>query len=262
MIFDTNTLGYKLVTGQLKKHSEQLNKYVAGMLDTDGSICFEFTNGKAYVRIGLSQAATVDGDFQMLRSLHRHYKLGTLSYDYTKKGVSMCHWRLGTKQAKMLYGLVGKHMRIKQSHFKNILEHDRLGTPEELKEFSRLSRANTGWLKRPKHLSYAYVAGILDGDGCYRIRRRKGKIVTICVKAVINEEFILYKLQEDFRGSINNHSEGMKCWRRGLGKGHKGFSIPFLMKMRKYSCIEGKYQKIDEMLEYLQAAETKRLEIL
>ena len=203
MIFDTNTLGYKLVTGQLKKHSEQLNKYVAGLLDTDGWIGFEFTQGKAYVRMGLRQAATVDGDFQMLRAVQKHYQLGTISYGFQANDVSFCSWRLSTKHANMLFGLVGKHMRIKQSHFKNILEFDT--TQGDLKEFSRLSRENTGWLKRPKHLSYAYVAGLLDGDGCYRIRKKEGKITTMCVKAAINEEFILLKLQEDFGGSINDH---------------------------------------------------------
>lgn len=263
MIFNTDTLGYKLVNGTLKKHSEQLNKYVAGLLDSDGYMSFEFIKDKVYVRMGISQAATVDTDSQMLRALRRHYKLGNISYTYQDNGVAICHWRLGTKDANILWNRVGKHMRIKQTHFKFLLDRQpeaHLFTREELTESSRLSRANTRWFKRPKHLSYAYVAGLLDGDGCYRIRKKHGVIVSMCVKAAIQEDFILEKLQEDFKGSINKHSENMRCWRRGLGKGHKQFAIPFLKKMRQYSCIERKYEKIDEMLRYLQATETKRLD--
>jgi len=257
MIFDTNTLGYKLVNGLLKEHSEQLNKYVAGLLDTDGWIGFEFVGETPYVRLGLAQAATVDTDFQMLRAVHKHYGLGTLTYGFQANDISQCTWRLSTKEAKILYGLVGKHMRVKQTHFKNILSHSGEGSREELTKFSKESRATTKWLKRPKRLSYAYVAGLLDGDGCYRVRRRNGRVVSMCVKVAMNEEFILEKLLEDFRGSINQHSEGLKCWRRGLGKGHSKFALPFLKKMRLYSCIENKYRKIDEMIKNLQAAETK-----
>jgi hypothetical protein len=135
------------------------------------------------------------------------------------------------------------------------------GSREYLTQFSKESRARSTWIKRPKHLSYAYVAGLIDGDGCYRIRRKGGRIATICVKVAMQEDYILDKLLEDFKGSINDHSEGMRCWRRGLGRGHSAFSLPFLQKMREYSCNENKYRKIQEMIEYLQAAETKRLSV-
>lgn len=172
----------------------------------------------------------------------------------------MCHWRMGTKDTKKLYNLVGKHMRVKQSHFLNMIQKQGEGGDREtLSKFARDSRASSKWLKRPKHLSYAYVAGLIDGDGCYRIRRKAGHISTLCVKVAMQEDYLLEKLQEDFRGSINNHSEGMRCWRRGLGRGHKAFSLPFLKKMREYTCLENKYRKIQEMIEYLQTAETKRL---
>ncbi len=262
MKFYSNTLGYMLHNGLLKKHSEQLNKYVAGLMDTDGCCGFEFTAGHAYVRMGISQAATVDSDFRMLRALHKHYGIGHLTYGYQENDVSNCSWRLSTKDAQKLYGLIGKHMRVKQSHFKNILEHPREGSREELIEFSKKSRRESCWLKRPKHLSYAYVAGLIDGDGCYRIRRKGGSVVSMCVKVAMQEDFILHKLQEDFNGSINHHSEGMLCWRRGLGKGHIKFSLPFLHKMAQYSCIENKFLKIDEMIRILQAAETKRLDTI
>lgn len=263
MKFDTNTLGYKLVNDTLKDHSEQLDKYVAGLFDTDGYIGFEWTNGVPYIRCGVAQAATVDTDFQMLRCLQRHYGIGRLTYGFQANDVSQCYWRLSGKDTGILFNRIGKHMRVKQSHFKNLIELNTEGyTREDLAEYSKKSRRESCWLKRPKHLSYAYVAGLIDGDGCYRIRKKNGKVASICVKVAMQENFILDKLQEDFGGSINPHSEGMRCWRRGLGKGHMKFSLPFLKKMRQYSCIENKYLKIDEMIRILQAAETKRSDIL
>lgn len=272
MIFNTNTLGYKLVSGQLakrRKHSEQLNKYVAGLFDTDGYVGFEFIVNRVYLRAGISQAASVDNDFELLRSLHEYYMLGTLTYTYNDRGVSMCHWRFSTKDCQTFFNRIGKHLRIKGTHFRNLLAMQKAMRLEfitedlkkDLQQYSKESRKNTKWLKRPKHLSYAWVAGFIDGDGSYRIRRRDGKIKSLCVKASVKETFILQKLKEDFKGSLNRHSEDLYTWRRGLGKGHMNFSLPFLKKMRKYSCLRTKYGKIEEMIRYLQTAKTKQLEL-
>lgn len=264
-MFNTNTLGYKLVTGKLKethKHSEQLCKYIAGLFDSDGYIGLEFIKDSVYLRGGITQSATVDTDFRMLRSVKEFFNLGTLYYHYQDNNVSCCSWRFSTKDAKLFYNRVGKHLRIKATHFLNLInkyneiQTKKLSTKEreELQSFSKDSRSTSLWLKRPKHLSYAWVAGYLDGDGCYRIRRKDGKIISMCVKAASHDLFILDKLKEDFNGSINvqdKNSTLIKCWRRGLGKGHIKFAIPFLLQMQQYSCIENKYNKIQEMLKYL-----------
>ena len=273
MSFNTSTLGYKLVSGVLKKnrvHSEQLNKYVAGLFDADGYIGFEFVTDLLYLRAGITVSASVDEDFRTLRALHQFYNLGTLMYHYQDNGVSNCSWRISTKDCQTFYNRVGKHMRIKQTHFHNLLEEQKRwklikieckDTQRKLKEFSKYSRSTSSWFKRPKHLSFAWVAGYLDGDGCYRIRRKSGTIRTLSVKAASHDLFILGKLQEDFGGSINTQAkddETIKCWRRGLGIGNIKFSLPFLYNMRKFSCIENKYRKIQEMITHLENSASRK----
>jgi len=270
--FNTNTLGYKLVSGSLResrKHSEQLNKYVAGLWDADGSLSFDYISDFVYLRGSISASAVVDTDFVMLRALRDYYDLGRITYDYQENGISRCSWRLGTTEFQTFFNRVGKHLRIKQTHFNNLLLKQReyrlkqINEYEfqELKKFSKTSRQQSTWFKRPRHLSWSWVAGFLDGDGCYRIRRRGGIIKSLCIKAASHDLHILYKLQEDFSGSINMQTKGddtIRCWRLGLGKGHIKSSLPFLYKMRQFSCIENKYLKIQEMISFLESSTSRK----
>lgn len=266
-MFNTNTLGYKLVTGKLKssrKHSEQLNKYLAGLFDADGCISIEWHDHKYLsLRFTLTAAASVDNDFETLRSLQSFYNMGTLRYSIGESGTSRCDWRLSSKEAKMMFNLIGKHLRIKGTHFETMinLQESYKGQViteeqwEQIKEVRRVSRANSTWLKYPKHLSYAWVSGYFDGDGSYGFRK---KYNTLDIRVPSSDLHILYKLQEDFGGSIlTGHSENYKVWSKGLGKGHIKFSLPFLKKMRQYSCIRQKYEKIQEMITYLEQTSSK-----
>lgn len=271
-MFNTNTLGYKLVSGKLRskrKHSEQLNKYLAGLFDADGCITLEYVDHKyLHLRFTLTQAATVDSDFELLRALHAFYGMGTLKYSFNPlNDVSRCDWRLSTKDSKKMFNIIGKHLRIKATHFRNLIAMQEAfsGTVvsedqwEDIKKYRSDSRVKSTWLKRPKHLAYAWVAGYLDGDGCYRFRKSYN---TLCVKAASGDLHILKKLQEDFKGSLLDSNGNYKTWRRGLGKGNISFSLPFLKKMRTFSCNRQKYHKIQEMITYLEGtvrvAETKQ----
>ncbi len=264
--FNTSTLGYKLVSNQLRSrrvHSEQLNKYTAGLFDADGWVGFEFNKYGVYLRAGIYQAATVDTDFQMIRSLQAFYGIGRLNYSYQENGVSGITWRMSNKEAKIFFNRIGKHLRIKATHFRNLIllqEEGQHLDPDVLRGISEVSRKNSKWLKHPKHLSWAWVAGYLDGDGCYRYRQRK-QSVSLCIKAASQDAHILQQLKRDFKGSILDHGSS-EIWRRGLGKGHIKFSLPFLKNMRKYSCNINKYRQICRMIDYLestQVAKTKRI---
>lgn len=271
-MFNTNTLGYKLVSDQLKtrrKHSEQLNKYVAGLFDSDGCVSLEFnSNGVGVsIRSSITAAASVDQDFEMLRSLNRFYNIGKLKYSIGKSGTSRCDWYMSTKDSSKFFNLIGKHMRIKGTHFRNCIDlQDKYrgsvltdDLKDHLRNVREESRRTSTWLKRPKHLSYAWVAGYFDGDGSYGFRK---KYNTLDIRVPSQDLHILYKLKEDFGGTIHTPKEGnYKMWTRGLGKGNISFSLPFLKKMRMYSCIERKYNKIQEMITYLESkrvAETKQ----
>lgn len=279
-MFNTSTLGYKLISGQLRKnrkHSEQLNKFVAGLLDSDGWISLDFCRGRVQVQSGIVQSLSNDPDFQMMRALHQFFNLGTLIY---KEGIKdshshQCKWTLRTKESKILFNRIGKHLRIKGTHFENLIyisnELGDLVLSEtqvlELKEFSICSRSNSKWLKYPKHPSWSWVAGYLAGDGHFEFRTKKGSF-NLRVSAIANEKdiHVLGFLQTAFKGRVaranldpSKPNYSNFTWRRGLGKQHKSFSLPFLKKLRMYMCVEKKYKTICDMIEYLeQGAETKQ----
>lgn len=277
-MLNTNTLGYKLVHGKLKKHSEQLNKFVAGLFDADGWICWDFCRNKPQLQSGIVLSASSDPDFEVLRALQRHYRLGTIIY---RAGIedthaSQCRWTLRTKDSKMLFNLLGKHLRIKGTLFKELVEtHSDVTLSDEdiksLKDRYVTLRKDSKWLKQPKHPSWSWVSGYLAGDGHFefskRLRPSGNYNYSLRVSAVAHEddEHVLEFLQVAFGGSIlrsnkNPDSPNYHCkvWRRGVGKGHRAFALRFLRSVRQYMCLINKYNTVNEMVKYLeQGAETK-----
>lgn len=284
MKHNTDTLGFKLLSGRLKKsriHSEQLNKYCAGLFDSDGTICLSFQKGRGIWRVYplavITQSASNDPDFSLIRSLRDFYNIGSLSFSVgtdTHKS-SYCEWRLSGKSAEKLYNLIGKHLMIKASHFKFILDTCNLnaGIQEEkerllLKQLSKTSRACSTFLKTPKHISPVWLAGFLDGDGYFRCRvgrrlYRKGReyirnYLHVSVSLSKEDSFILDFIQKDYGGRVDHSSEYPR-WTKGLGVGNMSSSVRLLRLLRKYSCLEKKYLIIEDMIMFHQEpAETKQ----
>ena len=280
MIHNTATLGYKVLSGKLKenrKHSEQLNKYLAGMLDADGCLSLSFNLYNGYYTTSLTfnfqQSLSVDKDGSLTKAIRDFYNIGVVNYrdlkDEEERFSSVAVWSMGTKDAIKLFNILGKHLRIKGTHWENLiwlyeeLKLLRLSEEniEELRCFSKCSRKESRWLKRPKHLSYAWLAGFLDGDGHYRFRQRlkyiksfgkecKANELLLRVSCDINSKHIVEKLEEDFGGSTHLHKQGHLVWTRALGKNSHSFALPFLKLLRRYSCIEYKYMTIDKMVSF------------
>lgn len=280
MEHNTSTLGYKVLSGQLKesrKHSEQLNKYLAGYLDADGCMSITFRPYNGYYTPSLTfhfqQSLSVDPDGSLVKAIKEFYNIGAINYrdlvGQETSSSSVVVWTMGTSDFLKLFSLVGKHLRIKGTHWENLiwlyneLKLFRLSETniEELRDFSKCSRKNSKWLKHPKHLSYAWLAGYLDGDGHYRFRQRRkyfkredkfcnSNELSIHLSCDINDKHIVSKLVEDFGGSTHLHKQGHLVWVRSLGKNSYSFAVPFLKMLRKFSCLEKKYLVIDNMLQF------------
>lgn len=277
MKHNTDTLGYKLLSGQLRekrKHSEQLNKYLAGYLDADGCLGLSFSKYKDYYTTSLTfcfqQSFSADPDGSLLKALRDFYNLGKINYrDLSGDFSSVVVWTMGSDDFLKLYNLVGKHLRIKGTHWENLIWlykelrffHLSLNQLDDLKVFSKCSRLNSSWLKRPKHLSYAWLAGYFDGDGHYRIRHRRKYVKSVnrwcnshelCVQVSCdkNDQHIIDKIVEDFGGTKHTHKQGHIIWKRSLGKTNSNFAIGFLKKLRSYSCLEKKYLIINDMIQF------------
>lgn len=277
--YNTSTLAYKLLSGSLKakrKHSEQLNKYLAGLVDTDGCITLFFyktrTTGKQRLSVCLSltQAAVNDPDFETMRALHGFYELGSLHFSIPSREneASVCTWTLRDKDTKILFNRIGKHLRLKGTHYSNMvwisnehkdIEDIPLSVIEELKDYRECSRINTTYLKMPKHLSWAYVAGVLAGDGCIRNYARGSKgYRAMSVRLTQGDEKLLKLFKRDFKGGIYQ-SRTWFNWERNLGISNSSFAVPFLKQVRKYIIHKGKYQKINKILQVHEEHRQQRL---
>lgn len=248
----------KLRAGTLKKHSEQMNKWLAGFIDSDGSISLHIkrhSNGRYGVYL---QVAICQTDASLLHLLCAHYGLGSVSGDT---------WHLSGKDAHMLMNLVGKHLLIKATHLDNLLwligelKGLSIREPEDIREFSICSRENTKWRHEPKHIPYAWLAGYTDGDGHWRCRvgrERRFRDGTSCLAnelklflgAQPSDSFVLKKLHQDHGGSLKLRKDGLWFWQLSLGANSRSRAIVFLRKIRKYVCLPRKAEAIDSMLAF------------
>lgn len=256
----------KLLGGKLRKHSEQLNKFVAGFFDTDG--CVGVTLDKGYLKLysKITQASSKDPDLEVMRALYKHFNLGYISYviPEMENGSAYCDWILNISDSKKLFNVIGKHLLVKYNYFVECiwLQEELKGLRltnnqyEEIKEYlSCIKNLNT--LQRiPKHLSWSYVAGLLCGDGHYRCKLAQKNDLTVELYGVcypLMELFI-----KAFKGTVREKRPNYYKWRRSLGKSNAQFAVAFLHKVRKYTLLVTKRDVIDRMIKFHKLpAETK-----
>lgn len=258
----------KLLSGKLKKHSEQLNKFVAGFFDTDGSVMMALDKKWFRVTVKITQASSKDPDFEVMRALHRHYKLGYLTYSIPpmENSAGCCDWVMGTEDSKKFFNIIGKHLLVKYNYYVECLWlFDEIrGTQltkeayNEIKEYLICFRKNSKFPRIPKHLSWSYTAGVISGDGHWRYSKRQNKN-ELNVEIVSTSIELIDSFKSSFKGTYRLQKENLYKWRRNLGKQNRNFAIKFLPKIRKYTLLKTKRDVIDRMLSFHQLpAETKQ----
>lgn len=285
LIYNTNDLGYKLISGQLKnnrKHSEQLNKYLAGLFDSDGCLSFRITNGRFTLQFQISQAAINDQDFEFMRAMQSYFNLGSCYYETTEKWSSCCRWKIYGKDIKIIFNRIGKHLYTKSKQVDNLLWlYDELRgvalTPTQEQDLRCLLislKEDYGPLKEKKHPSWSYLAGLIHGDGNFLCRtdrinkkRNRGKDYTyistelrLHIYSHINEKCVLYFIQKALGGTIRDNTKtNLSIYQRGLGKQNHKFAIKFLSKLKPYLMHPKKYETVERMLKFhKELAETKQ----
>ncbi len=252
--------------------NESLVKYLAGLLDADGSLSFAFkadqnNPGRYFVGLMLhlasSKAVDKVGFVQTLPSL-----TGMGGVYITGKDDQFISWKISKRaDLEMILPRLVKHMVIKARHWQWLLDTwreyrvaygDRWcdnATRIQLQEASKESRKNVGPLKPKNHPTWAWTAGYLDGDGTYSYRKYIVNGYTqwsIAVSAVahVNDMSVLDFLLKAFGGSIvgQGQSENVKVWRRSLGYQHRSFAERFLPNLAKHSRL--KRHKIDAILSH------------
>ena len=253
------------------KFTETDIKYLAGLMDADGSLCFHFREYKeghynVSLKLVLQQSLSIDRNGKLIEWLSG---FGGFKQFIKIQDVNHPNWSDANRwtvtsnaELNMLIPRLTKHMVIKAKHWQAMLDKYKgiFGKTvsevemEGLKEFAVQSRLDSGPLKHKKHPTWAWVAGYIDGDGYYYMRSRKrnwgvAKELTVRVVCHDNDVQALELLHKAFKGSLkkNNH-ENTYYWSRNLGNADASFAIPFLRKMVNHSRL--KKHKIETMLHH------------
>jgi len=245
--------------------NESLIKYLAGLLDADGSLFFEKHTGyDDQVRISLKM------DLVAADSIDRHGFVASLPQltglgKVRKRHDKYTEWSVGHRaQLEMLLPRVIKHMVVKARHWQWMLEFWREWRSREkgqksmsVAEWDTLAAASTesrrskvGPLKPKNHPTWAWLAGFLDGDGCYSFRTSKNHNMRLSVTAHVNDLSVLEFLQKSFGGTIRPNSRGdhLQVWWRGLGPSHSSFALRFIPRLVKHSRL--KKHKLEQMIHF------------
>lgn len=285
MKFNTNDLGYKLLSGKLRqsrKHSEQLNKFLAGLFDADGNVHLQhrkLKDGGSYVVLSssISQSESNDPDGLMLKALRDYYDLGVIRFRKTSENRTDRYiWELSTKHSKMMFNRIGKHLYIKYNTFQDFIdvhEYWKDIDKDSLKLLRKVSRESSCIRARlRKHIPTAYLAGLIAGDGYIRAvfnRNRWSKKynkmyqineVVIVIELHQMDIKILEQLKTDWKGGLHTTSRGTVVWRLPLGKGNHSKAVTLIPKLIGYMCLEKKYEKLIEIREFhKRVTETKQV---
>lgn len=248
--------------------NESLVKYLAGLLDADGSLSFEAHRGyDDKVRISL-KLHLVSSD-----AIDRHGFVGSLpeltgfgsANQYASGDRRYTQWFVGHRaDLEMLLPRLIKHMVVKARHWQWLLDYWRAHRSQEkgqkcmtesewqvLSAASRESRRmRVGPLKPKNHPTWAWLAGFLDGDGCFSFRTSRNHNMRLSVSAHVMDITVLEFLQNAFGGTIkpNSHKSDVMVWWRGLGPSHRSFVLSFLPRLVEHSHL--KKHKIEQMIHF------------
>lgn len=249
--------------------NESLVKYLAGLLDADGSLSFNFAAdqnrvGRWFVTLRMTLASSIAVDKGgFVDTLPEVTGFGSFRTDRDKFKT----WTVnGRADLEMLLPRVIKHMVIKAQHWQWLLgiwrelRSDRKTVSTEEREALTTAskesrRSRHGPIKPKNHPTWAWLAGYLDGDGCYSYRKHVANGYeqwTIHVSAVahVNDICGLEFLQRSFAGRIveQGQSPNVKLWIRSLGYQNRNFALKFLPNVAKHSRL--KRDKIDAMIHH------------
>jgi hypothetical protein len=230
-------------------------KYLAGLLDADGSFFFNYTDNRVYLTIALDLSTGIDKDMKYTNWLCS--ELGVKPYTFVRDTSASVGIKIVVSKRTTIETLIPrilKYLVIKGLHLQRLYNKyvecrgNRFSKEEieELKEFVKSSRLDVGSIREKSWLPKAYVAGFIDGDGCYVMKKSNGSY-NVNIVSHINDRIVADLLFKQYGGRIHYQQDWIR-WVHPLGKQNKSFAIKFLHDMHRHSRL--KKWKIEQFLAY------------
>lgn len=253
--------------------TETLLKYLSGLIDSDGTVAFDFRNrnrndgwSNLALVVGIASSDEVD-KHRFVESLPTLTGHGTTSRNGDKN--QYVYWKVTSRRdLEMLVPRLVKHMVVKGRHLQRMFDKWRElrgqqiseEQREELLKFSKDSRCDSGPVKAKNHPSWAWVAGYTDGNGHFQFslvnggrktkdgRETRSMRVDACCH--VGDAAVLEFLQKAFGGEIRTHpaTENAMIWHRNLGVSQRSFALAFLGKLVNHSRF--KKHRIEQMIAF------------
>lgn len=252
----------------MNKQNETLNKYLAGLCDTDGCLSFGFRkqrDGDNYylnVRFTLLVSHSYDPEGKLLNLLQAHYGVGSIQTREARVvSSSAAVWCVGkSNELERLLPHIIKHMVLRGTHWKWILEtlRERAGIPltseeiRQLKAESKDRRKSTTWVKPKNYPSAAWLAGVVDGDGYFTDKYYPDKRYRRIVFGLQNAECdraIVEHIQKAFGGVIHvrkGKTTKLNHYILNLGFSASSGALKFLRYVVKHSHL--KKHQIEQLI--------------
>jgi len=218
--------------------SKLSEKYIAGFLDADGTICLQVRKGeRPTLMVAFSQKTSKD---EVLKRIQEEYG-GTFRIKKINGGsysdLSFC-----SNSAKKLLNRICKFLVIKK-HYANVcLEESekKVVNPESLKVYLKEQREQRS-CPLPKHPTRKWVAGYFDGDGCLSVRSiqkpfGQASIVAHIACSNFDTEGIVL-LHNFFGGAIHDMRNG-RCRQWCLSLGSPSKAKQFLGYFSKHCIVK------------------------
>lgn len=194
-------------------------KYVAGFLDSDGSIQVVLRADCNYPMISLAFSQSTDQD-EVLHLIQRDYG-GALTYSAARaagdpggKASAATTLALGSKASRMLLSRIHKHLVVKRRYAEVCLdvikEKVTKDDHERVRAYLKVQRQIPSTYM-PNYPSRKWMAGYLDGDGCFSVQRlsKLGNASLILhVAAAKYDEIGIRLLQKAFGGRLHDMCSG------------------------------------------------------
>lgn len=232
-------------------------KYLAGLLDADGSFFFNYTDNRVYLVVALDLSTGIDRDLKYTNWLCKELEVKPSIHKRELNAEGVKSIKISVSKRASLEKLVPrllKYLVIKGRHLARLfsvwktLRGKQLPDEEinRLRQFVKDSRKDAGPVKIKSWLPKAYVAGFLDGDGSYIMKKSSGSYNVNTVSHV-QDRVVADLLFKQYGGRIHYQEDWIR-WVHPLGRTNKQFAIKFLKDMHRHSRL--KQWKIEQFLHY------------